>query len=86
MFKSIHRPPSQNQQYFLDKLSKIIDHYSSIYNSYIILGDFNTEPSDSLSNAFMQSHNLLDLIKSNTCFKESGSCIDLILTNRNFLF
>ena len=86
MFKGIHRPPSQNQQYFLDKLSKIIDHYSSIYNNYIILGDFNMEPSDSLSNAFMQSHNLLDLIKSNTCFKGSGSYIDLILTNRKFCF
>ena len=42
------------------------------------------EPSDSLLNAFMQSHNLFNLIKSNTCFKENGSCIDLILTNRKF--
>ena len=29
--------PSQKKQYFLDKLSEIIDHYSSIYSNYIIL-------------------------------------------------
>ena len=40
VFMYIYRPPSQNKQYFLDKLSEIIDHYSSIYDSYIILGDF----------------------------------------------
>ena len=27
----VYRPPSQNRQYFLDKLSEIIDHHSSIY-------------------------------------------------------
>ena len=44
------------------------------------------EPSDSILKAFMQSHNLFNLIKSNTCFKGRGSCIDLILTNRKFCF
>ena len=82
----IYRPPSQNKQYFLEKLSEIIDHFSSIYDNYIILGDFNMEPSDSILKTFMQSHNLFNLIKSNTCFKGRGSCIDLILTNRKFCF
>ena len=59
MFMCIYEPPSLNKQYFLDKLSEITDHYSSIYDNYIILGDFNMEPSDSLLNAFMQSHNSL---------------------------
>ena len=40
------------------------------------------EPSGFLLNAFMQSHNLSNLIKPNTCFKGSGSCIDLILKNQ----
>ena len=75
-----------NKLYFLDKLSEIIDHYSSIYDNYIILGDLNMEPSDCLLNAFMQSHNLFNLIKSNMYFKESGSCINLILINRKFCF
>ena len=86
MFMCIYRPPFQNKQYFLDKLSEIIDHYSSIYDNYIILGDINMEPSDSVLNSFMQSHNLFNLIKSNICFKVRGSCIVLILTNRKFCF
>ena len=75
-----------NKQYFLEKLSEIIDHFSSIYDNYIILGDFNMAPNDSILETFMQSHNLLSLIKSDTCFKGRGSCIDLILTNRTFCF
>ena len=54
---------------------------TSVYTTIIILGDFNMEPSDSLLHAFMQSHNLFNLIKSDSCFKGSGSCTDLILTN-----
>ena len=77
MFMCIYRPPSQNKQYFLEKLSEIIDHFSSIYDNYINLGDFNMKPSDSILKTFMQSHNLFKLIKSNTCFKGTGSCIDL---------
>ena len=76
MFMCIYRSPSQNKQYLLGMLSEIIDHFSSIYDNYIILGDFNMEPSDSILKTFMQSHNLFNLIKSNTCFKGRGSCID----------
>ena len=86
MFMCIYRPPSQNKQYFLDKLLDIIDHYSSIYGNYVILGDFNMELSGFLLNAFMQSHNLSNLIKPNTCFKGSGSCIDLILKSQKKIF
>ena len=64
MFMCIYRPPSQNKQYFLENLSEILDHYSSICDSYIILGDFNIEPSRSILKTFVQSHNLLNLIKS----------------------
>ena len=34
----------------------------------------------------MQSLNLFNIIKSNTCFKENGTCKDLILTNRKYCF
>ena len=36
--------------------------------------------------SFMHSFKLYNLIKSNTCFKASGSCIDFILTNRKYCF
>ena len=86
MFVCIYRPPKQDSQYFLDNLSLIIDHYSSIYDNHIILGDFNMEPKNPKLASFMNSFNLYNLIKSNTCFKGSGSCIDLILTNRKYCF
>ena len=34
----------------------------------------------------MNNQNLFNLVKSNTCFKGEGSCIDLILTNRKYSF
>ena len=35
---------------------------------------------------FLDSNSLTNLIKTITCFKGKGSCIDLILTNRKFSF
>ena len=82
----IYRPPKQDSQYFLGNLSLIIDHYSSICDNHIILGDFNMEPKNPKLASFMHSFNLNNLIKSNTCLKGSGSCIDPILTNRKYCF
>ena len=50
------------------------------------MGDFNIEQSDLSLKAFLNSNNLYNLIKSNTCFKGKGSCIDLFLTNRKYSF
>ena len=86
MFLCIYRPPTQNKQYFLDNLTMIVDHYSSIYDNHIILGDSNLEPDSPILMSFMQSLNLFNIIRSNTCFKGHGTCIDLILTNRKYCF
>ena len=86
MFLCIYRPPAQNKQYFLDNLTMIVDHYSSIYDNHIILGDFNLEPDSPILISFTQSLNLFNIIKSNTCFKWQGTCTDLILTNRKYCF
>ena len=86
IFVCIYRPPKQDSQYFLENLSLIIDHYSSIYDNHIILGDFNMEPKNPKLASFMHSFNLCNLIKSNTCLKGSSSCIDLFLTNRKYCF
>ena len=34
----------------------------------------------------MNNQNLLNLVKSNSCFKGKGLCFDLILTNRKYFF
>ena len=83
---SIYRPPSQNSEYFLNSLTKITDYFANTYDNYLIMGDFNLEPSDSALMGFLSSNNLTNLIKTNTCFKGKGSCIDLILTNRKLSF
>ena len=81
LFVGIYKPPSLNSQYFLDTLSGLLDFYSDHYDDKIILGD-----SDPLMMTFSDEHDLINLIKNKTCFKGKGSCIDLILTNRKFLF
>ena len=69
MFICIYRPPVQNKQYFLENLSMIVDYYSIIFDNHIILEDFNMEPNSQILISFMQSLNLFNIIKSNTCFK-----------------
>ena len=54
--------------------------------THIVLDDFNMDPSHTQLSAFMEHYNYYNLIKSNTCFKGDGSCIDLILTNRKYCF
>ena len=60
-----------------------LDNYSSKYDSFILLGDLNSEPAESTVRDFCQIYGCKNLIKDNTCFKnrEKSSCIDLILTN-----
>ena len=63
-----------------------MDFYSQDYDNKVILADFNLEPSNPSIVSFMNNQNLFNLVKSNTCFKGEGSCIDLILTNRKYSF
>ena len=50
------------------------------------MGDFNSQPTDSIMKDFMEANGLTNLTKSKTCSKGKGSCIDLILTNRKYYF
>ena len=67
-------------------LRDLLDFYSQDYDNKVILADFNLEPSNPSIVSFMNNQNLFNLVKSNTCFKGEGSCIDLILTNRKYSF
>ena len=61
-----------------------MDNYSSKYDNFILLGDFNSEPTESAVRDFCEIYSCKNLIKDNTCFKNPSkpSCIDLIITNR----
>ena len=65
-------------------LGKCMDHYLPKYDNLLLLGDFNSEMSEPIMEAFCGNYNLKNLVNENTCFKnpENPSCIDLMLTNR----
>ena len=84
---SIYKPPSQNNKYFLEELTKMIDYYSNIYEKQVIMGDFNIESNNKVLTDFMDEHLYINLIKDKTCFKgQRGTCIDLLLTNQRNCF
>ena len=60
--------------------------FSSKYDNFVIMGDFNAQRLDSAMKDFIKVNCLINLIKENTWFKEQGSCIDLILTSSRFSF
>ena len=75
-----------DSDFFLKLLTIILDHFTKAHDNYLIMRDFNLEPHDKRLGYFLNSNNLVNLVKTNTCFKGSGSCIDLILTNRKYSF
>ena len=84
----IYNPHKELTTSFLNTLSKNLDHYLTLYDNIILLGDFNCEISDIALEEFCLLYSLKSLIKTPTCFKSDSnpSCIDLILTNRSCSF
>jgi len=57
--------------------------YSSKYDNFILMGDYNCEVTSAKMKSFCEDLDLKSLINVPTCFKalDNPSCIDLILTN-----
>ena len=72
---SIYKPPTQNVT--LSSQCNI-DFYSITYKKQVIIGDFSLTPDNKGMREFMNLYNLINLIKTATCFKGTGSCIDLL--------
>ena len=84
---SVYNPHKKFGNVFIENLCNMIDFYLCRYESYIIIGDMNMEPSERILNEFMEDYCLYNLIKEPTCFKsKNGTCIDLILTNKEKSF
>ena len=67
----------------IHNISRGLGFYSSQYDSFIVLGDFNAETSNNTISEYCATHNLKNLIKEPTFESlENPTCIDLILTNR----
>ena len=64
-------------------LSQNLYFYTSKYENFIVIGDFNAEITNNYLEEFCTSYNLKNLIKQPTCFKspDNLTLIDHILTN-----
>jgi len=81
---NVYRPPKQDPNFFLDKLSECLIYFSN-YDSIIINGDMNLEPVNPILSNFVEVNSLHNHIKEKTCWKSvSGTCIDLILSNSKY--
>ena len=71
---------------FFENLDKAIDVYSH-YENVLLAGDLNAEILEFCLNSFLYQHELRNLVKEKTCFKNvsNPSCIDLSSFTNNVL-
>ena len=67
----------------LQEIGKGLEYYSSKYENFIVLGDFNEEMPNPHMSEFCALYNVTNLIKEPTCYKnvDKPTSIDHILTN-----
>ena len=78
-----YNPPKALTEKHMNELGKVLDIFLHKYDHILLIGDFNSEISESLIHDFCNAYNLESLSNTPTCFKntENPSCIDLLLTN-----
>ena len=83
----MYRPPSQNEKYFIEHLSKTVGQLSFQYDKTMLIGDFNLTINNKRLQNVMTTFDLECLIKKPTCFQSSNpTCVDLILTKKKEFF
>ena len=83
-----YNPHLSNIKDHLVEIKNGLEFYSSKYENFIVLGDFNAEMENIHLSDFCALFNLKNLVKGPTCFKnlDRPTSIDHILTNRHRLF
>ena len=83
----LYKSPAQNENYFLDILSKVLSEHTCQYENVTLIGDFNLVVNNKYLGVFTNTFNLKSLINKPTYFQSaSPPCIDLILTNKKSFF
>ena len=83
----IYKPPSVNEDAFFREIIAALNSYSSDYENFILMGDFNATTENHHLKDLLNSFAFDSLIKEPTCFKSTTpTCIDLILTNHKNVF
>ena len=86
LFGTYHQP-SQKDSYYFNNLDKALDLYSH-YDKKLSVGDFNTGVSGNVFSTIPYQHDLENLAKDKTCFKNANnpSVIDFFFTNNSLAF
>ena len=82
MASSRHLQTAMWKWYWVSKPNKL-DHYLTIYENIILIGDFNLRVENTHLEAKLENYDLNNLINMPTCCQSNNpTCIDLILTNK----
>ena len=83
LFCCSYNPHKSMITYHLQEIGKGLEFYTSNYEKILLMGDFNSEMSETSMNSFCNLYNLKCLVQEPTCYKnpERPSCIDLFLSN-----
>ena len=78
-----YNPHKNNIGTHLDKIGLSLDVFSSKYERFLLLGDFNVGVEETHMKSFCENYALTNLIRQPTCYKnpDSPTCIDLMITN-----
>ena len=88
LIMSGYNPRKEYTSYFLSHVSKGLDKVLADYENFLLIGDFNSQISETHLKNFCDLYDLENLIKGPTCYKNPNnpSSIDLMLTNRKGSF
>ena len=83
-----YHPPSQSEDYYFSRVSNCFDAFSSTYDRFLLVGNFDADYYKETLFNFLQKHNATNIVKDKTCFKSLNnlSYIDLFITNRPWYF
>ena len=68
---SIYNPRSQNEASFVEQIKLTLNTYSTSYENFLLIGDFNMTTENSKLQDLMDAFCLDNLIKEPTCFKST---------------
>ena len=79
-----YHSPSQSDEYFFYHLGKVLDNFSTKYDRFVLLDDFDVKESETILSEFLNAFNAKNIVKNKICFKriENPTCVDLIITDK----
>ena len=68
LFSASH-PPFQSYDYYFCRVSNCLDVFSSTYDRFLLVGNFNAEDFEKTLLIFFEKHNAVNIVKDKTIFK-----------------